>query len=261
MPAEPPLDLLASLPIALLGIAFGVTLAAIGIADDASASFLSRVGGSAAELWFYGGPAATRLAWLGAAWRARSGRRRSAWLLAEEMSVPWSAKPVRCRSPLMIGWLCVINIYGYLIVWRIWQRTAGDLRDLGVAHNIKRLRNTKPAAQAFATGPGAVLAVPPFIPLLRAPRRIREAQIALGVERPVSRHLAWLAPVWPLLCMLLQRELNRPWRAQGTELDPHGGGTGLVVTSHASPSDATSMKLVGLSGGRPKPAGIDMEPL
>jgi hypothetical protein len=63
------------------------------------------------------------------------------------------------------------------------------------------------------------LGAPALVVLFRAPRYISEAQAAIGLEHPVTRHIAWLAPIWPVLCVLLQRELNRLWQAQGMQVD------------------------------------------
>ena len=165
-------------------------------------------------------PVTIRLAWLAAARRARKGLPRSAWLFADEVTVPWRSEPVRCRSPLLIGVLSVLALFLFLIVGWLWRSTSRDLRDLGRAYNVKHLRGMHPAAQALAAGPGIVLlGVPALVVLFRAPRYISEAQASIGLERPVTRHIAWLAPIWPVLCVLLQRELNRLWQAQGMQVD------------------------------------------
>ncbi len=165
-------------------------------------------------------PGAFRLAWLVAAWRARNGHPRSAWLFSDEVAVPWHSKPVRCRSPLLIGVLSMWALFLFLIVWWLWRSTSRDLRDLGRAYNVKHLLGMHPSAQALAAGPGIFLyGVPALVVLFRAPRYIFEAQVAIGLDRPVTRHIAWLAPIWPVLCVLLQRELNRLWQAQGIRVD------------------------------------------
>jgi len=48
---------------------------------------------------------------------------------------------------------------------------------------------------------------------------VREAQAATGLERLVLRRIAWLAPIWPVLCVLLQRELNRLWQGSCPRVD------------------------------------------
>lgn len=106
----------------------------------------------------------------------------------------------------------------FLIVGWLWRSTSRDLRDLGRAYNAKHLVGTHPAAQALAAGPGIVLlGIPALVVLFRAPRYISIAQAAIGLERPVTRHIAWLTPMWPVLCVLLQRELNRLWQAQSMQ--------------------------------------------
>jgi hypothetical protein len=201
-PAEPPLDLLVSLPIPiiLLGALIGVA------AVDSASSLGTRLVAVALALAVYGSPAALRLAWLGAVWRARRGGRRSSWLFAEDVAVPWRQKRLRGHSPLLIGLLSFFTGLLPVLAW-LWWSAARDLRDLGRAHDTKRVGRIHPLVQVF------FLAW--LIPLFRAPRLIREAQIAVGIRRPVSRHLAWLTPLWPVLCVLLQRELNRLWRAEG----------------------------------------------
>jgi hypothetical protein len=100
--------------------------------------------------------------------------------------------------------------------WRLWWSTARDLRDLSgatFAQDVERLQRIKPRTQALAVGPFAFTLVLPFIVLFRAAGYVRCAQEAVRLERPVSRHLAWLAFLWPVQCILLQRELNRLWQS------------------------------------------------
>jgi len=117
----------------------------------------------------------------------------------------------------------VFGLYGPVIIWWLWRSTSRDLRELGRAYDVTHLRDMHPAAQAFAAGPGALLSegLSALIVLFRAPRYVQDAQAAVGLDRPVTRHIAWLTPVWPVLCVLLQRELNRLWQVQGTPVDPH----------------------------------------
>jgi hypothetical protein len=219
VPSEAPLDLVVSLAIPTAWIAFWVwDMVRVDLLDPAGPSYL--LADVLSLLLGFIPPVAIRLAWLAAAWRARNGLPRSAWLFADEVTVPWRSEPVRCRSPLLIGVLSVWALFLFLIVGWLWRSTSRDLRDLGRAYNVKHLRRMHPAAQALAAGPGIVLyGVPALVVLFRAPRYISEAQAAIGLERPVTRHIAWLAPVWPVLCVLLQRELNRLWQAQGMQVD------------------------------------------
>jgi hypothetical protein len=218
-PGEPPLDLLVSLPIPIIGVALSVGVLVPSVVLG---------------LLIFGAPSAIRLAWLGAAWRARNGRPRSAWLFSDEVSVPWRSKPVRCRSPALIGWLSLFGPYAFVITWWLWLSTSRDLRELGRAYDVTHLRKIHPQAQAFAAGPGAFLCLlSALIVLFRAPRYVRDAQVAVGVDRPVTRHIAWLAPLWPVLCVLLQRELNRLWQVQGTPVDPHNPAIDLAQTIDA----------------------------
>jgi hypothetical protein len=99
-----------------------------------------------------------------------------------------------------------------VIVWRLWRSTASDLRELGDTYNVKHLRDVRPTAEAFAASPGFICALPALTVLFRASRYVREAQEA--VKLPLfNRRIAWLALVWPVLCVRLQRELNRAWQA------------------------------------------------
>jgi len=219
VPSEPPLDLVVSLAIPTAWIYFCVFAFVIAdLLNPASPSdLLTDV---LVLLLVFIPPAAIRLAWLAAARRARNGRPRSAWLFADEVTVPWRSEPVRCRSPLLIGLLSMWALFLFLIVGWLWHSTSRDLRDLGRAYNVKHLRGMHPAAQALAAGPGIILlGVPALVVLFRAPRYISVAQTAIGLKRPVTRHIAWLAPIWPVLCVLLQRELNRLWQAQGMQVD------------------------------------------
>jgi hypothetical protein len=111
VPVEPPLDLLVSLPIPIIGVAWLVGLVAVANAQTVG----SEVRGAVIALVICGAPAAARLAWLAAVWRARHGDPRSAWLFTEEVIVPWGSKPVRCRAPALIGWVSLLVPLGYLI--------------------------------------------------------------------------------------------------------------------------------------------------
>jgi hypothetical protein len=231
VPGEPPLDLLASLALPIIWIALWA--AASYVAEPTNWDAFAF---SAFLLIIFCTPAVIRLAWLAAAWRARNGRPRSVWLLADEVSVPWRTKPVRCRSPVLICWLSLMVPLLYVIAWWPWWSTAHDLREMGRAYDVKHLRDMHPVAQALAVSPAALLlgGLPALIVLLRAPRYVREAQAATGLGRQVNRHLAWLAPLWPVLCVLLQRELNRLWQAQHVRIGPHAPGTDLPRTIDAT---------------------------
>jgi hypothetical protein len=222
VPSEPPLDLVVSLAIPTAWIVFWVSsLVIVDLLDPAGHSYL--LADVLSLLLGFIPPAALRLAWLAAARRARNGLPRSTWLFADEVTVPWRSRPVRCRSPLLIGLLSLWAPLLFWAIWWLWWSTSRDLRDLGRAYNVDQLRRMHPAAQALAAGPGIVLCgVPALVVLIRAPRYVGEAQQAIGVDRPVSRSLAWLAPVWPVLCVLLQRELNRLWQAHGIQADQRG---------------------------------------
>ena len=217
VPSDPPLDLVVSLAIPAAWIVFWVLGFVIAdLLDPAGRPDL--LNDVLLLLLVFIPPAAIRFAWLAAARRARNGLPRSAWLFADEVTVPWRSEPVRCRSPLLIGMLSVWAPVLFLIVGWLWRSTSRDLRDLGRAYNAKHLVGTHPAAQALAAGPGIVLlGIPALVVLFRAPRYISIAQAAIGLERPVTRHIAWLAPIWPVLCVLLQRELNRLWQAQSMQ--------------------------------------------
>jgi hypothetical protein len=213
-PGEPPLDLIVSLPIPIMLVGAWIGVIAVDNNTSPGGVLLSVVLALAA----YGLPGVLRLAWLHAVWRARHGRRRSSWLFAEDIAVPWGNKRLRGHSPLLIGWL---SSYGLLVllVWPVlpwlWWAAARDLRDLGRRHGAKRVSRIHPVIQAFLICPVPVGWLLWFIPLARAPHLIRDAQIAVGMQKPVSRHLAWLTPLYPVLCVLLQRQLNRLWRAEG----------------------------------------------
>ena len=220
VPREPPLDLVVSLAIPIGWITLSVIAGVLGTPPTLTDALNTAI----FLLFFNIPPAALRLAWLAAARRARNDLPRSTWLFADEVTVPWRSRPVRCRSPLLIGLLSLWAplLFLFWAIWWLWWSTSRDLRDLGRAYNVKHLRRMHPAAQALAAGPGIVLCgVPALVVLIRAPRYVGEAQQAIGLDRPVSRSIAWLAPVWPMLCVLLQRELNRLWQAHGMQVDQH----------------------------------------
>jgi hypothetical protein len=124
------------------------------------------------------------------------------------------------RRAECVGTVAIPNLDRLVAMAVNLQRSPRPGPDLGRVYNVKHLRGMYPAAQALAAGPGSVLyGVPALVVLFRAPRYISEAQAAIGLERPVTRHIAWLAPIWPVLCVLLQRELNRLWQAQGVQVD------------------------------------------
>jgi hypothetical protein len=235
VPREPPLDLLVSLPIPTCWIAlwvYFVAFTAISTGPPPGLQVVLILAGFV--LIFLISPAAIRLAWLAAAWRARNGRPRSAWLCGDEVSVPWRSKPVRCRSPLLIGWLSLIFPFTWPItwpvIWWLWWSTSRDLRELGRAYDVKHLRGMHPAAQALAAGPGVVLfGLSALIALSRAPRYVREAQESTGLERPVPRYIAWLVLIWPVLCVQLQRELNRLWQGPAIRIDQHDKAIDLAA--------------------------------
>jgi hypothetical protein len=220
VPSEPPLDLLVPVWVPAWWIIFWVwVITALGIV----AGLTLALGVGAFALLFMLPPAAIRLAWLAAAWRARTGRPRSTWLFGDEVRVPWRDTPVRCRSPLLIGWLSLtILLYWPLLVagW-VWWSTARDLRDLGREYGLDRARNLSgllwripPWAQALA--PFFLLYVAFLVMPFFAVHQVREAQLAAGLRRPVARSIAWLAFIWPVQFALLQRELNRLWRREAT---------------------------------------------
>lgn len=223
-PPEPPLDLVVPLAVPALFVTYMVT--GLAIATYGSVGEIVAVGGVA--LAFLGGPPAIRIAWLAAAWRARRGGSRSRLLLADEVAVPWRGVPVRRRSPLMIAWLSLVTFYVFVTpaAAAIWYWCARDLRDFGHARGVGSLAGMQPGGQAAAIG-GVFWVVPAFVPLALAPGRIRVAQIAAGIERPLNSRVLLLLPLWPVLCFVLQRELNRLWESEratsGTASTPPAG--------------------------------------
>ena len=152
-----------------------------------------------------GAPPIVRLGWLWEVWRARRDGVERPMLLRTRIAVPWREKPVRGRSPLLV-FLLTASFALWPLLMLMWVGTARDLRSLGEARGVKRLRHLHPIGSAICLWLY-------LIPLFRAPRRIRDAQLVLEVPNPVSQHLAWLTPLWPVQCALLQRELNRLWLA------------------------------------------------
>jgi hypothetical protein len=222
VPSEPPLDLLVSVPVPTCWIAFWAWVV----------TFLGTWGGLSLALdvgtfllLFILPPAVIRLAWLAAAWRARTNHPRSTWLFGGEITVPWRDTPVRRRSPLLIGWLSLTALLTgpLLVVWWVWWSTARDLRDLGREYGLDRPRNLSgllwripPWAQVLWLWLSLLASAPYLVMPFFAARHVREAQLAAGLPRPVARSVAWLAFIWPVQFALLQRELNRLWLSEAT---------------------------------------------
>jgi hypothetical protein len=259
VPSEPPLDLLTSALVPTCWIAFWVRLLVANGRDDAA---LGYIGGHLnLEFVFFVAaaqllpalllslpPAALRLAWLAAAWRARTGRTRSTWLLGDEVRVSWHPTPVHLRSPLLIGWpalmylsfMCrfflwwpadpvtwAVILVTWLALLRLWWSTARDLRGLGRKYGLDRLHRRNPLWRLPAGAQVLVLAslclLPSPVMLFFAARQVREAQLAVGIGTPIARSVAWLGfilPVLPVQCALLQRQLNRIWLAEATHTAP-----------------------------------------
>jgi hypothetical protein len=232
---EPAVDLmvLRAVPVIVLAWMAGLLITEPTRAQESSWLKLFTGG---LTLFLLGGPAIWRLAWLTEVSRARGGGPRPTWRGTLPVRFPWRSKPGHCRSAALIGWLSLLYLYMIPFVWGIWWSTARDLRDLGRAYHVDRLSRMHPAASAFAVGPGSWLILPPLIPLFRAPRQVREAQIAARLDRPVSRHVAWLAPLWPLVCVLLQHELNRLWEWEGRQ--QHEAATGARKAEDTPQADS-----------------------
>ena len=88
-----------------------------------------------------------------------------------------------------------------------------ELRDFGRAHDVPELAALKPRVETALMAGFVVMFVPPFITILQAPKRVRAAQVAVGLERPLNPRIVWFALLFPVLCGLIQRELNRLWDA------------------------------------------------
>jgi len=56
-----------------------------------------------------------------------------------------------------------------------------------------------------------------------------ENSINIAPWRPVSRRIAWLVLLWPVLCVVLQRELNRLWQAEASVSASETRPTDLAV--------------------------------
>lgn len=217
-PREVPLDLLVSLVLAIGLATFYVVGGALVAAEDMAIGF--AVLGS---LVVYGTPAAIRLAWLTAAWRSRARRGRGGGLIARELNVGWRDDTVRRRSPLLIGLAGMLTPYGLTGWW--WWRVSNELRDFGQAHDVPEASGTlKPAVETIMMSIGCYVIAPPFIVIIMAVSRVRAAQVAAGLERPLNPRIVWLAPLFPVLCGLLQRELNRLWDATATPARSSRGG-------------------------------------
>jgi len=200
-PREVPYDLIVALLFALGVVSFYLAASASDI-EDFGLAFIIAV-----SLIAYVAPGAVRIAWLIAVWRARWGRGRAGSLLSEEIEVSWRSETVRQRSPLLIGF-AGLGIFYFVPVW--WWCAMKDLRDFGRAHDVPELEQMNPAVEALLMA-GWMFMVPPLITLLQAPSRVRAAQVAAGLERPLNPRIIWLALVLPLLCGAIQRELNRLW--------------------------------------------------
>ncbi len=217
-PREVPLDLVVSLVLALGLATFYVVGGALVASED-----LAIVWAILGSLVVYATPAAVRVAWLTAAWRSRAGRGRGGGLIAEELDVDWRADTVRRRSPLLIGLAGALAPYGLTGWW--WWRVSNELRDFGHARDVPAASGPlKPSVETIMMSIGCYVVVPPFIVIITAVSRVRAAQVAAGLARPLNPRIVWLAPVFPLLCGLLQRELNRLWDATATPARSSRGG-------------------------------------
>jgi hypothetical protein len=118
MPGEVPLDLIVPLPVVLAYIA--LIVAALVSASHEPGS--SGLGGLLFAALLYCAPALLRIAWLAAVWRARRGGPRS--LLATDVAVPWSSRPVRCRSPALILYTALMASATFpVLVWAWYWAT------------------------------------------------------------------------------------------------------------------------------------------
>ena len=202
---EVPFDLLVSL---------AVTVAITGVYVVAGISFgvedLGLIAGVAFSLAIYAAPGAIRVAWLVSAWRARRGRGSGRGMIAEEIEVPWQRQTVRRRSPLLIGFAAYGLFYFIPVLW--WHSAMRELRDFGRAHDSPELARIVPARAALGLA-AYVFVLPPLITLASAAGRVRRAQLAIGLDRPLSKRVVVFIPLLPLYCGLLQRELNRLWDA------------------------------------------------
>jgi hypothetical protein len=239
VPSEPPLDLLTSALVPACWIAFWAWFVAVA---SRGLAVLSTIGGHLnLGLVLTGAvilllllllvlpPAALRLAWLAAAWRARTGPR-SAWLLGDEVRVSWQPTLVQCWSPLLVGWLAWMCLFTFPVLLWLWWSTARDLRGLGREYGLDRLHHRNPLWQLPLWGQVLELVLVlvffylPLYPVILffAARQVRQAQLAAGVDPPITRNVAWLGFVLPLpvQCVLLQRQLNRLWLAEATRTAP-----------------------------------------
>ena len=205
-PREVPLDLIVAMLFALVVVSVYIAGGISNYGASVLAILMTVVG--------YGSFGAIRIAWLAAVWRARSGRGRSRSLLAEELAVPWRAETVRRRSPLLVGLAGTGLLYSIPAWW--WSCAMRELRDFGQAHDVPELAALKPRVETALMAGVVVMFVPPFITILQAPKRVRAAQVAAGVERPLNPRIVWFALLFPVLCGLIQRELNRLWDATAT---------------------------------------------
>jgi hypothetical protein len=231
-PKEFPLDLILPLPGPVASVYVLVAGAIALTVPEQGVGLAAKLVALGIIVLVFGAPPALRIAWLAAAWRARRGRLRSKWLLAEEIVVPWRPRPLRCRSPVLIAFA---SFTFPPLAWLVWLSTADDLRELGVATGVARLRKMHPALQLLAL---STVLLAPF-PLVAAVWHVRAAQKAAGIERPLARASAILVLVWPVLCLLLQRALNRALEAQGEPLDTSDAVAACMRRSRMHPAPAS----------------------
>jgi Domain of unknown function (DUF4234) len=117
-------------------------------------------------------------------------------------------RQAKIRSPLG-GFLLALLTFGiYYVVW--YYKTNRELRDVAGI-------DVSPGMSTLAITLGSILIIPPFVSIWRFFKRIKQAQVAAGIDHSISHvtgFVLYLIAVFlfPVEMPYAQQHLNRLWR-------------------------------------------------
>jgi formate hydrogenlyase subunit 3/multisubunit Na+/H+ antiporter MnhD subunit len=114
---------------------------------------------------------------------------------------------VKIRRPWGVFFLVLVTLGIYYLVW--YYKTNRELHDYGI--------EVEPVVSLLAITLGGLLIIPPFVSEWRYFKRIREAQLRAGLDRPISHVIGFvlylIAVIFlPFEAVYAQGHLNRLWR-------------------------------------------------